>query len=56
MKVAENSKHPISVSNLQEFGVTKEMHQELQHFFITRTEGQALEVIRGAERESGLEQ
>ena len=30
--------------------------QELQHFFISRTEGEALEVTRGAEREPGLEQ
>ena len=57
MKNAEQKrKQSISVSNLQEFGVTKEMGQELQHFFISRTEGEALDVIRGAERESGLEQ
>ena len=41
---------------VQEFAVTKEMDQELQHLSISRTEGEALEVIRGAEEESGLEQ
>ena len=56
MKSAENQKQPISVTHLQhEFGVTKEMDQELQHFLISRTEGEALEVVRGAEREPGLE-
>ena len=39
-----------------EFGVMNEMDQELQHFLISRTEGEALEVVRGAEREPGLEQ
>ena len=57
MKKAENQKHPISVTHLQhEFGVTNEMDQELQHFLISRTEGEALEIVRGAEREPGLEQ
>ena len=33
------------------------MDQELQHFLIARTEGESLEVVRGAEREQpGLEQ
>ena len=32
------------------------MDQELQHLLISRTEGEALEVVRGAERELGLEQ
>ena len=32
------------------------MDQELQHFLISSTEGEALEVVRGAEREPGLEQ
>ena len=45
MKVAENQKQPISVTNLQhEFMVTNEMDQELQHFLISRTEGEAMEV------------
>ena len=57
MKNAENQKQPISMTHLQhEFGVTNEMDQELQHFFISRTEGEAVEVVRGAEREPGLEQ
>ena len=30
------------------------MDQELQHFLISRTEGEALESVRGAEREPGL--
>ena len=57
MKSAENQKQPISVTHLQhEFNVTNEMDQELQHLLITRTEGEALEIARGAEREPGLEQ
>ena len=32
------------------------MGQELQDFLISRSEGEVLEAIRGAERESGLEQ
>ena len=57
MTGAENRKQPIASTNLQhDFGVTTEMDQELQHFLISRTEGEALEVVRGAEREPGLEQ
>ena len=57
MKSAENQKQPISVTHLQhEFGMTNEMDQELQHVLISRTAGEALEVVRGAEREPGLEQ
>ena len=57
MKVAENQKQPISVTHLQhDFSVTNEMDQELQHFLISRTEGEALEIVRGAEREPGLKQ
>ena len=57
MKVAENQRQPISVTHFQdEFNVTNEMDQELQHVLIGRTEGEALEVVRGAEREPGLEQ
>ena len=56
-KAAENQQRPISVTHLQhEFNVTNEMDQELQHFLISRTEGQTLEVVRGAEREPGSEQ
>ena len=32
------------------------MDQELQHLLSSRTEGEALEVVRGAEREPSLEQ
>ena len=57
MKAAENQKQPIAVTDLQHgFGVTNEMDQEVQHFLISRTEGEALEIVRGAEREPGLEQ
>ena len=57
MKAAENQRQPIAVTHLQhEFGVTNEMDQEVQHFLISRTEGEALEIVRGAEREPGLEQ
>ena len=57
MKNAENRKLPIAVTNLQhDFGVTNELDQELQHCLISRTEGEAMEVVCGAEREPGLEQ
>ena len=57
MKSAENQKQPLSVTHLQhEFGVTNEMGQEKQYFLISRTKGEALEVVRGTEREPGLEQ
>ena len=57
MKAAENEKQPIAVTHLQhEINVTNEVDQELQHFVVTRTEGEALEIVRGAEREQGLEQ
>ena len=57
MKTAENQKEPIAVTHFQhEFGVTNEMDQELQHFLISRTEGEALEIVRGTERGPGLEQ
>ena len=57
MKNAENQKQPISVTRLwHEFGVTNEMDQELQHFLISRIDGEALDVVRGAERKPGMEQ
>ena len=57
MKAAENQKQPISVTHLQhEFNVTNEMDQELHLFLMSRTEGEALEFVRGAGREPGLEQ
>ena len=48
MKNADNGKRPFSVGNLQDLGVLKEIN--------SRTEGEALEVIRGNVREPGLEQ
>ena len=57
MKTAKNQKQPISATHLQhQFGVTNEKGQELHHFLISRTEGEAPEVVRGAEREPVLEQ
>ena len=57
MKAAESQKQPVAVTHLQhEFNVTNEMDQELQHFLISRTEGEAVEVVREAEREPGLAQ
>ena len=56
MKNAERRKQPISVSSLQDFAVSKKTDQELRHFSISKTEGEALGVIRRAERESDLEQ
>ena len=52
MKAAENQKQPIAVTHFQhEFNVTNEMDQELRHFLISRTEGEALEIARGTERQ-----
>ena len=57
MKTAENQKQPIAVTHFQhDFGVTNKMDQELQHLLILRTEGEAPEIVRGAERGPGLEQ
>ena len=57
MKNAENRKLPIAVTHLPRgFGVTNDTNQELQHFLVSRTEGEAPEVVRGAEQEPGLEQ
>ena len=57
MKAAENQKQSIVVTHLQhELKVTNAMDQELRHFLISRTEGEALKIVRGAEREPGLEQ
>ena len=54
---AENQKQEISVTRLQQdVGVTNEMDQELHHSLISRTEREALEVARGAEREPCLVQ
>ena len=50
MMNTENRKQPISVSNFQEFGETKEMGQDVQHSSVSRTEGEALEATRGAHR------
>ena len=36
--------------------VRKKRDQESQHFLISWTEGEALEIVRGAERKPGLEQ
>ena len=49
-------KQQISEYNLQVFGVTTDADQELKHFLVSRTEGEALEVSRGAEREPGPEE
>ena len=49
MMAEENQKQPLQ----HEFNVTNEMDQELQLFLISRTE-EALEIVRGAEREPGL--
>ena len=49
-------KQQISESNLEVFGVTTEVDQGLQLFLVSWTEGEALEVSRGTEREPRLEQ
>ena len=49
-------KQQISESKIQVFGVTTEADQELQHFLVSKTEGEALEVSRETEREPSLEQ
>ena len=44
-EVQKRRKQPISVSNLQDFGASKELDQELQRFLISTTQKEALEVI-----------
>ena len=56
MKTVERERQPITVQAITDFGVTMELDQELQHFLVSRTEGEALETVRGAERQPGLEQ
>ena len=57
---AETSNEECREQNAADFrvepSVTREMDQELQHVLVSRTDGEALEVILGAEREPGLEQ
>ena len=55
-KSAENRKQQIPEQVIQDFGLTTEIGQELQQFLVSRTEAEALEVGRAAEREQGLEQ
>ena len=54
MKTVEKERPPITVQDITDFGVTMELGQELQH--VSRTEGEALETVRMAERQPGLEQ
>ena len=54
MKTVEKERQPITVQDITDFGVTMELGQELQH--VSRTEGGALETVRGAERQPSLEQ
>ena len=49
-------KRKLSESNIQDFGVATEMEQEFRRVLVSRTEGEALEVISEAERAPGLEQ
>lgn len=37
-------------AGIENFGLPAETGQELRHFLVSRTEGEALEVVRGAER------
>ena len=49
MKAAESQKQPIAVTHFQhEFNVTNKKDQELQHFLISRTVGEVMEIDRGA--------
>ena len=56
MKTVEKERQPITAQDNTDFGVTMDLDQELQHFLVSRTEGGALETVRGAERQPGLEQ
>ena len=56
MKTVEKERQPIAAQDIIDFGATMELDQELQHFLVSRTEGGALETVRGAERQPGLEQ
>ena len=54
MKTVEKERQPITVQDITDFGETMELDQELQQ--VSRTEDGALETVRGAERQPGLEQ
>ena len=56
MKTVEKERQPIAAQDITDFALTMELDQELQHFLVSRTEGGALETVRGAERQPGLEQ
>ena len=56
MKTVEKKRQPITAQDTTDFGATMELDQELQHFLLSRTEGGALETVRGAERQPALKQ
>ena len=56
MKTVERERQPIAAQDITDFALTMELDQELQHFLVSRTEGEALERVRGSERQPGLEQ
>ena len=56
LKTVEKERQRITVQDITDFGVAMELDQKLQHFLVSRTEGEALETVRGAERQPGLEQ
>ena len=56
MKTVEKERQPITAQDITDFGVTMELDQELQHFLVSRTGSEALETVRMAERQPGLEQ
>ena len=47
MKTVEKERQPITAQDTTDFGVTMELDQELQHFLVSRTEGEAVEAVRG---------
>ena len=52
MKTVEKERQPITAQDITDFGATLELDQELQHFLVS----EALETVRMAERQPGLEQ
>ena len=47
----ELSKEPIGADQTEAWNTTEEADRELAHFLVARTEGEALELVRGAEEQ-----
>ena len=56
LSAAEGSTNSIGDGDLTTFGVSADVDNDLKHLLIAKTEGDAREVVRGADQKPGLEQ